>query len=532
MTTLAESAPKTPTSATDQLVDFVLQETGGPVDNLAVAATLESRGIRDVDARDTYGAADVFDLAERVYQGCLTARAGNVVRRAADLPPLRRRAVQAFRWYGQGTLKSLPIVLQTAAVVLLGYAMWSSLTFDRRLATTVAVATIVSFLVTGGFVQAIGRLSTYYLEQRSYVLARSVSWRLLRTGTACVLVAGAVGVLAIAAGSAVSLHLALVGAVYYLFLSPLWLALALLYSMERRVAVIVVFGLGTGVVSLLQLVTPVPIVASHLAGLGVAVAVATVYAAWLLTRLERSSDAAARLARLPRSALLGFGVAPYFAYGILYFALLFLDRLIGWSAGRHPLPIWFDTPYEYGLDFALLALVLTLPQLEYAIHRFSSKLVPVQQAFDATDAGRHNAHFLRFYLRQVGWLGLVAAVSAGLMWQALLALRGGRGFLNLATPDPVVLHVFTWGVAGYLLLAFGLLNGVFLFSLSRPRSVLLALVLAVPVDLVTGSVLSREGAYWHSVIGMTAGALIFAVVTTVGAVRVLRRLDYYYYSAY
>jgi hypothetical protein len=35
-----------------------------------------------------------------------------------------------------------------------------------------------------------------------------------------------------------------------------------------------------------------------------------------------------------------------------------------------------------------------------------------------------------------------------------------------------------------------------------------------------------------AVVGLAAGALVFAVATTVAALRVLRRLDYYYYSAF
>jgi hypothetical protein len=532
LTTDTDATPLAST-AVEELADFVLDQTGRPVDSLAVAATLESRGVRDVDALKAYGERDVFALAEHVYRRCLTARklSGRDAARATVVP-LRQRSAAALRWYGRGAVKSLPIVLQTAAVIVLGYAMWSSLTFDRRLASTVAVSTILSFLITGGFVQAISQLSIYYHEQRSYVLARAVSWRLFRIGIAAAVVAGSAGLLLEAVGSWVPFSLATVGAVYYLLLSSLWLVLSILYAMERHIAVVVAFALSTGVVTLMQLLSPLGIVASHLTGLCAAVGGAAAYAGWTLKRLERRADETARLARLPRPALLAFGVAPYFCYGIVYFSFLFLDRLVGWSAGRHSLPIWLDTPYEYGLDFALLAFVLTLPQLEYSVHKFSGTLVGVQESFDGTDAQGHNAHFVRFYFRQVGVLVVIGSAGAALMWWALSDLAQTDGMLNLAPPGPVTMDVFGWGVAGYLLLALGLMNGVFLFSLSRPVAVLSALAVSVVVDLGLGGWLSREETYWHSVVGMTAGALVFAVVTAVAALRVLRRLDYFYYSAY
>jgi hypothetical protein len=59
-----------------------------------------------------------------------------------------------------------------------------------------------------------------------------------------------------------------------------------------------------------------------------------------------------------------------------------------------------------------------------------------------------------------------------------------------------------------------------------------ALLAALLVNAVVGWQLSREESYWMAVVGLAAGALVFAVATTVAALRVLRRLDYYYYSAF
>lgn len=531
--TAATETRASASTALDELADAVLRQIGRPVDDLAVAATLESRGIRDVDAVTMHGQPNVFALAEQVYLRSLRdgAFSADAVSNEKAVP-LRLRGARVIRWYGQGLVKSLPIVLQTASVVILGYAMWSSLTFDRRLASTVAVSTILSFLVTGGFVQAISQLSIYYHEQRSYVLARVISWRLLGIGAAAALGAGAVGLLIEIVGSWVPFSLAAIGCAYYVALSFLWLVLSILYALQRHLAVIAIFAVGTGVVTLMQQFTAFDLVTAHLTALSAAVVSGAIYAARALRLLQRRADATARLARLPRPTLLAAGVAPYFCYGIAYFGFLFLDRLIGWSTGRNPLPIWLDTPYEYGLDFALLAFVLTLPQLEYAVHKFSGTLIAVQESFDGMNASGHNRHFVRFYFRQVGVLALVGTASAWLMWQLLSALRGSDGFLNLGAPQPVTFEVFEWGVVGYLLLAFGLMNAIFLFSLSRPLSVLFALAVAVVVDFGVGWWLSRELSYWHSVIGMTAGACVFAVLTAIAAIRVLRRLDYYYYSAY
>ena len=52
----------------DVLVEQVYAMIGNPLSVWAVAATIESLGIRDVDAIVDYGYKSVFDLAEDVYE--------------------------------------------------------------------------------------------------------------------------------------------------------------------------------------------------------------------------------------------------------------------------------------------------------------------------------------------------------------------------------------------------------------------------------------------------------------------------------
>ncbi|MDP9393616.1 MAG: hypothetical protein M3Q27_04845 [Actinomycetota bacterium] len=204
---------------------------------------------------------------------------------------------------------------------------------------------------------------------------------------------------------------------------------------------------------------------------------------------------------------------------------------MAWSLGERALPLSFDTPYEIGLDFALLVLVLTLAQLEYTVHEFSASIGAVQESFAAEQTRAHNRHYLRFYLRQLALLFVLLVASAGLVTGLLVAV-GESQWTALDTSDPVTEGVFAWGVIAYALLVLSLLNGVFLFSLSRPRLVVPALLVALVVNAVVGLYLSRTVDYWFAVVGLAAGCLVFALLTTAAALRVLRRLDYYYYSAF
>src|SRR5205085_1130624 len=127
-----------------ELVEFVLEETGHPIDVWAVAATLESGGVRDADAR-ARGARDVFELAEAVLAACRTRPLLAPESTAVPRIELRR----FVRLYLRGGFFFIPFLMQLVALVALGYGLWASVDFSLRQASIVGCALIFSFVVTG-----------------------------------------------------------------------------------------------------------------------------------------------------------------------------------------------------------------------------------------------------------------------------------------------------------------------------------------------------------------------------------------------
>jgi len=537
----------------EQLADEVMERIGWPLDKWAVAATLESIGMRDADAVQEFGKEDIFDLAEDIYARCQARGWESVGEKGPRELTLRERLGRFFKFYIQGLFFALPMAGQIFAVLFLGYSLWASLQFSEREATVVAVGTILSLVVTGGFVQAIGRKGLFYLEQGGYILAREVCLRFIKTGTLAVIEVGLVLYLANLMWPFFSRSMLAVVLMYYLLLSELWLFLAVLYTLRERIATLLLTLLGALIVYLAMKFTPWGIFVAH--GMGLAIADALIFA-WgyrALSRRARETGVELELARLPRGSILTYSVAPYFLYGMLYFGYLFVDRLVGWSAGEIPPPyvIWFRTSYEWGLDVALLSLVFTIAALEYTINEFSSLIIPVQKGFNAHHLSRHNSFFKRFYLRQSVLLFVVALISVlGVRWGAtefaehlliphpvftgidVEATGASSAAAVRVFDDPVILFILTWGVVGYSLLVWGLLSAVFFFSLSRPGFVLRTIALALVVNLLTGFILSRAISYEYSVLGLVAGSLVFGALSTWYAHKVLNHLDYYYYSAY
>ena len=255
-----------------------------------------------------------------------------------------------------------------------------------------------------------------------------------------------------------------------------------------------------------------------------------------LARKARDVAGAQKLAKMPRYSIIAWSVSPYFVYGIMYFGFLFLDRIIGWSApylpGGAPPPyiIWFRTPYEVGIDLALISLILTIAMLEYTINEFSTMLIPTQQKVKAVKVQRHNLSFKIFYFRQVALLVIVAIISIIVSYHVVEWLKTLPEAVlgdNVITP-----FVFRWGMVGYAFMALGLLNSVFFLSLSRPKFVHRSIGIGIIVNVIVGFILSRTVIYYYSVIGMVAGAIVFAAVSTWFALKIMDELDYYYYSSY
>ena len=535
----------------EELVDGVMEKIGRPLDKWAVAAVLESIGMRDADAVQEFGKRDIFDLSEEIYARCQAREWEPAEEKGTEELALRERGGRFFKFYVQGLFFALPMAGQIFAVLFLGTSLWASLQFSEREGTVVAVGTILSLVVTGGFVQAIGRKGLFYLEQESYILAKDICLRYIKTGTLVVIEVGLALYLVNLMSPFFSRSMLAIVLMYYLLLSELWLSLAVLYMLKERAATLLLTLLGALIVYLATTFTPWGIFVAH--GIGLTITDMLVFA-WgyrVLSHRARGVSAELRLARLPRNSIQIYSVAPYFLYGVLYFGYLLLDRMVGWSAGKIPPPyiIWFRTPYEWGLDVALLFLVVTIAVLEYTINEFSSLIIPVQQRFSAFRIPQHNGFFKRFYLRQLILLLAVALISAlGAYWVAAefgdrppivfsvspgndVQMETEKAVLGVFD-DPIIAFVFTWGVVGYSLLVWGLLSAMLFFSLSRPGFVLRAIALALVINLVIGFALSRAISYEYSIIGLAAGSLTFGALSTWYAFRVFHHLDYYYYSAY
>lgn len=472
----------------------------------------------------------MFGLAQRVH-GLI--QDVDVSASVVESSPGRVSPLPVSRLLKRGGYLVASLVIQFVSLLVFGYSQWASVDFTLAETSTIAVAAAASLVATAGCVGTLGYLSTYFSESGKYRLTRRIVLITFGLG----LVATAVGALALylTGRHLVSWPPSLLrpGLAYYALFAVSTVTITILYILRQNLAMI-----GTSIVGVLVAVgahegLDVELRHAQWAGIGASIGVASGVGLVGLNRLAGWTAGLECVARLPRPWTLLRLSAPHFIFPTLYFAAVVADRIVAWSAGRDPLPVWFDTPYEIGLDWALGSVLAGVAFLEITVAAVARLLETVNDRYGADDIANLNRAFLRFWIRHTAFTLMLLVAGAAVVYGGLHAL-GALGMEGLSDRihDPVTWRVFALALVGYGLLALGLSNGIFLFSMARPWLVVGAMAAALSAGLTVSVVLSRTIDYWWSAAGTAVSGFVFAALTGVAAWRTLRRGDLHLYAAY
>jgi hypothetical protein len=521
-----------------ELATLVIKNINNPLDKWAVCATLESMGMRDIDAQKEFGANDLFELGEEIYLICKMNFLFkiNETNGTANFEKIENLLSSFIRYYSRGLSFMIPILGQIGLLFLLRYSLWAYIEFTEAQATIVAIGTILSFLVTGGFVQAAGREVLHYLQSKDYNLAKDSYLRLFKFNT---LVVFAVGIFLFLVNFIFPFfrqQMLFLSLIYFLLLGELWYSLSLLYLIKHYVVVLLITVLGIIPVHWVMQNTTWGIFYAHFSGILFSIVLAWLYnLIWLKRKINKQENISqTSIAKRP---IMAYIVSLYFVYGFLYFSFLFIDRLISWSAYGNEIQssiIWFKTPYELGMDWALISLFITIALLEFTIERFSRLLIPVQQGLSFLLFDKFIKKFNKFYISQIillvsfGIVSIVATYFAVTYLKRFSHISEIRDFFS----NPITYFTFFVASVGYLLMSIGLFNGLFFLTLNRMKFAVRPILLAVITNIFIGLLLSRWFDYEYGVFGLLAGSLIFVIYSSKKVKDFFNKLDYYYYSAY
>lgn len=85
------------------------------------------------------------------------------------------------------------------------------------------------------------------------------------------------------------------------------------------------------------------------------------------------------------------------------------------------------------------------------------------------------------------------------------------------------------GGVGYLFFAIGLFNGILLFSLNRATAALKTLLPSLVLNFIVGYLLAHLLDIRGAAIGLTIGALVFAILSSLQVFQSIKHPDYAYY---
>lgn len=515
----------------EELAKSILEVSRSPDDENEVAAILESMGWSDDRVSESFGASDVFDLAKQLWP---VVKAG-VFTQAMEAPPrdsLLVAMAKNIRNFLRGVMFAAPMVISVLSMLTLRYSLWSYQYFSVDIATAIALGTLLSFSVTGGFTQAIARRGLMYVGQGEYGMARRMTFLLIRLGVITAVVVGFVLFFADTVFPVFPSSMMIIMLLYYSFLSAIWLSLTVFYMLQQEMVFTLLVSLGIGIVYVMHEIFRLAIIPSQVVALGVVSVLNVFLAVWLFRRAERRRETA-EAPQMPRLSIVAYTVLPYFGYGFLYFTFLFVDRVMAWSSHEMLMPyvIWFRGEYELGLDWAIFALVLPMGVVETVVVRFSETLIREQKAILAARHMDFNRRYVATYIRSLISYIFVTVVSGIAVYIMLLMVNRYGWFSEGPLMSNTTMFVFRWAVVAYCILAGSLLNCLLLFTLSLPTPAISAITSALLVDVVVGFVLSRLGHYTFAIFGFVVGALVFVVLTTRATIKALSHLDFYLYSA-
>ncbi|WP_291864636.1 hypothetical protein [Maribacter sp.] len=527
----------------ESITELVIHKIGNPVSVMVVLATLESFGIRDKDVFEDYGFVSLSDLAKHVFKD-LKGRNTDTLKNESELRKAKKKnalvPVSSYLWmktkllvqfYPLGIFHLLPIFLQIASIIVFGYSLWAFIGFNIVQSTSVVFGVIIGLIVSGGYVQVLGRQASFYWHHQEFKKAKMVVNKLIKSGIKGLLLT----FLSIAAVNFLfnlyPFSFILITCVYAFLIGLLLLVSAPFHTIRQRWVISLAILLATAIALFLKLYTNTNTYVTHWAGIGVAIIVSKLFLEFFFNR-KKGFYTAENLR--PKKLMVIYKNYRYFFYGTLIYVFIFMDRFLAWSADidlTHQFIFLYEKDYEIGMDIAILIFFMLAGVLEYAIASFSKFLDIKQRNTLLINKKVFNKSLFRMYLGHISLLILTALVTTTFIYLLITQPWGYEANFG-ETLDFISIKVCVLGGIGYLLLTWGMLNSLYLFTLDSPKGPLRSIIIACLVNLVVGFILSRTISYEYSVVGMLVGAGLFMILTLREIIIFFKKLDYHYYAAY
>lgn len=523
----------------------IKEKIGKPVSNKVVMATIESLGIRNKDISTDFGVASIRFLADLIFIELTTSQehkgAKNTKEKSNLLSNSENIQISDYLWvktkifihyFPMGMFHLLPVFLQILAIILFGYSLWTFVGFNQVQSTAVVLGVIIGLVATGGFVQVIGKQASFYWHHNDFIMTKKAINYLLKIG-----ILSLFAVLLAVTVCNIFFHLYPFSVLFIVFsyaflIGTLLLLLAPLHTIQQRWVITLAIFIGTLVAVLLKTQTNININLTHWIGIITAILLSKIYLYVFFEKLLNKAKTNFNISVKPNVFL--YHNYKYFLYGLFLYLFIFTDRILAWSStknGQLPYVVFFDKNYELGMDIAIIVFLLLSGVLEFGTASFSKFLDIEQKNTSFKNPKLFNSKLKKMYWQHILLLLVVSFFLFFLIDSLLYSNWGYRAHFKEAL-DSISINVSRIGAVGYVFLAWGMLNTLYLFTLSQPSMPLRAISIALLTNFTIGFCCSRFISYEYSVIGMLFGSLVFMLLTLIALLNFLNKLDYYYYAAY
>ena len=514
------------------LYNKITENRGKPLDSWEIAALLEIYGIRDIDAQKEYGFENVFEMADEMikYKNTKNYPTKSLVQ-WEEVPPFRKRI---FKNYIRGLAFAMPMFVQIFFTLSIGYALWSGVNMDKTKATVIALGTFLALIITGASAQAIGRKGLFYLKQDELILASNVTKVLFNIGTILVFVFGLILILINSFFQILPTYYFFVLISFYFLLSLLFLNISIYYMFEKYVKILYFILFGIIFVYIAHGIFNIRLPEAQFIALVVLDFILSIFAYRKVSGLKKK-NLISEGEVMPRASILFYSLIPFYFYGFLYFIFLVADRMVAWSTNvaAKPYFIWFDVPYELGLDWALMALILLMGLTEISIHEFMYRINDIVLKYEYKQYKKFNEQIYSFFKKFNIFYGIFSVIIIIATYLLIIIMHKItdfayiENFLKGYTP-----FVFWVAAVSYAFLVNGLMNVLFMFSFSRQDFSVKSIAIATFTNIIVGMISSRMFGLEYAVFGLLIGSIMFWAYSFKYASNMFKKLEFYYYSAF
>src|SRR5690625_3534523 len=176
------------------LLEHLKKQGGHMVNERVVLDSIEAYGVRQIDVKKDYGFETIEALADYIYFQIQAENLNAEVKNANQIKDEKERILKIRRLRNKtqnqllllradviAVLHALPILIQVAAIVVSGLALWAYTQFSGVQATSVMLGVILGFVASAGFIQVLGRQVSFFWYREDWYLARLTIVHVIRT---------------------------------------------------------------------------------------------------------------------------------------------------------------------------------------------------------------------------------------------------------------------------------------------------------------------------------------------------------------